>query len=667
MADTFSNDLRLRLQESGSNAGTWGDLLNGTITNIASALGQGSEAIPNASSHTITLADGTADEARSLYLKCTGGGQACTVTLGPNTISKVWIIDNATSYTLTFSQGSGASVAIAAGAVKVIATDGAGSGAAVVDTLDGLEGSLSTLAVTGALTVDTNTLVVDATNNRVGIGGTPATQLFVKSAANAANVFAIESADAAQRLQFGINTSNGGSYIFEQKAQALRFGTSDTERMRLDTKGGMGLGVAVNAGWTTDPILQVGPFAMASRATSASSLTDLGQLSTNQYWDGSNHKYIATGNSSMYTQNDGTHIFAGAPSGSAGGNITYVTGMTISATGSVGIGTSSPSTAYKLHLAGDNTMLRMQHTGSGGNGYFDLNVDSTVATINANFASSAIDFRILTGATERFRISSTGKLGLGVSAPQSNLDIDVAVDTSLGLRSQTGVIVAQYTGAPAVGNRCQIGLGYGNTYTNVSIGAVRTSATAYGTDDFIIATKAGTADAAPTERIRINSAGLLLHGTTAQISACFHGTVFNGTNFNGHVLKTTRSATGSNFAVFLNSSNQVAGAITHNGSTTVNYGASSDQRLKSNIADADDSGSIMDAIQVRKFDWIDGGAHEKYGFIAQELNNVLPNAVSSMGLPDEEDPMLGVDPSKLVPMLVKEIQSLRARVAKLEA
>ena len=85
---------------------------------------------------------------------------------------------------------------------------------------------------------DTNTLYVDATNNRVGIGtSSPATQLFVKSAANAANVFAIESADAAQRLQFGVNTSNGGSYIFEQKAQALRFGTSDTQRMVIDASG----------------------------------------------------------------------------------------------------------------------------------------------------------------------------------------------------------------------------------------------------------------------------------------------------------------------------------------------------------------------------------------------------------------------------------------------
>ena len=79
-------------------------------------------------------------------------------------------------------------------------------------------------------------ITIDSSEN-VGIGGAPATQLFVKSASNAANVFAIESADASQRLQFGVNTSNGGSYIFEQKAQALRFGTSDTERMRIDSAG----------------------------------------------------------------------------------------------------------------------------------------------------------------------------------------------------------------------------------------------------------------------------------------------------------------------------------------------------------------------------------------------------------------------------------------------
>jgi hypothetical protein len=86
-------------------------------------------------------------------------------------------------------------------------------------------------------------ITIDSSEN-VGIGGAPATQLFVKSASNAANVFAIESADASQRLQFGVNTSNGGSYIFEQKAQALRFGTSDTERMRIDASGSVGIGTS---------------------------------------------------------------------------------------------------------------------------------------------------------------------------------------------------------------------------------------------------------------------------------------------------------------------------------------------------------------------------------------------------------------------------------------
>ena len=155
MADTFNNDLRVREQEAGSNSGTWGGLLNTTISNLASAFGQGSEAIPNASTHTITLADGAADEARSMYLKCTGGGQACTVTLAPNTISKVWIISNETSFTLTFSQGSGANVAVAAGAVKMIVTDGAGATGAVTDALSGLEGAFSTVTADGGTIVST--------------------------------------------------------------------------------------------------------------------------------------------------------------------------------------------------------------------------------------------------------------------------------------------------------------------------------------------------------------------------------------------------------------------------------------------------------------------------------------------------------------------------------
>ena len=133
MASTYVNALRLNEMGTGDESGSWGTVTNLNLDMIGEAFGYGSEAIANASTHTITMADGAVDEARNFYLKCTGGGQACTVTLAPNTVSKIWILENATSYTLTFSQGSGANVAIPAGDVKVIATDGAGGGAVVYD------------------------------------------------------------------------------------------------------------------------------------------------------------------------------------------------------------------------------------------------------------------------------------------------------------------------------------------------------------------------------------------------------------------------------------------------------------------------------------------------------------------------------------------------------
>tara|TARA_R100000773_G_scaffold16882_2_gene15380 strand:+ start:14741 stop:16717 length:1977 start_codon:yes stop_codon:yes gene_type:complete len=152
MASVYTNDLRLEEIGTGEQSGTWGDTTNTNLELIAEGFSYGAEAIANASTHTITLADGTSDEARSLFLKCTGGGQACTVTLAPNTISKVWIVENATSATLTFTQGSGANVAVAAGKVKAIATDGGGSGAIVYDLFTDLSLAGSTSSATSIQT-----------------------------------------------------------------------------------------------------------------------------------------------------------------------------------------------------------------------------------------------------------------------------------------------------------------------------------------------------------------------------------------------------------------------------------------------------------------------------------------------------------------------------------
>ena len=105
------------------------------------------------------------------------------------------------------------------------------------------------------------------------------------------------------------------------------------------------------------------------------------------------------------------------------------------------------------------------------------------------------------------------------------------------------------------------------------------------------------------------------------------------------------------------------GSISNVSNTSTSYNTSSDERLKENIADANDAGAIIDAIKVRQYDWKVDGSHQDYGMVAQELIEVAPEAVSA---PEDPEEMMGVDYSKLVPMLVKEIQSLRDRVAQLE-
>ena len=152
MASTYVNDLRLNEMATGDQSGSWGTVTNLNLEMIAEAFAYGTEAIANASTHTITVPDGAKGDERRFYLKCTGGGQACTVTLAPNTVSKVWMIENATSYTLTFTQGSGANVAVLAGQVKMIATDGAGSGAVIYDLLTDV--NLAGTTVMSGATID---------------------------------------------------------------------------------------------------------------------------------------------------------------------------------------------------------------------------------------------------------------------------------------------------------------------------------------------------------------------------------------------------------------------------------------------------------------------------------------------------------------------------------
>lgn len=168
-------------------------------------------------------------------------------------------------------------------------------------------------------------------------------------------------------------------------------------------------------------------------------------------------------------------------------------------------------------------------------------------------------------------------------------------------------------------------------------------------------------------------------GTTTSLSSPAVGHLLAPASTNGIVFKIPTSAnysqicwntatSGDNGFLYFGTEGTITGrgSITYNrGSNAIAYNTSSDARLKTNIVDAPPAGDLIDAIKVRSFDWIDG-PHMDHWLVAQELYEVAPNAVSKGDDGPTIEKQWAVDPSKLIPLLIKEIQDLRARVAALE-
>ena len=160
MASTFVNNLRLEEMATGEQSGNWGTKTNTNLELIGEALGFATVNISSDADQTETVADASSDSARAIYIKVTSATLSATrtLTIAPNTIKRLHIIENATSGSqdINISQGSGANVTIPNGKTKVIYLDGAGSGAAVVD-------AFAHLSVAD-LTVDDDLIVTDDLN-----------------------------------------------------------------------------------------------------------------------------------------------------------------------------------------------------------------------------------------------------------------------------------------------------------------------------------------------------------------------------------------------------------------------------------------------------------------------------------------------------------------------
>jgi hypothetical protein len=353
--------------------------------------------------------------------------------------------------------------------------------------------------------------------------------------------------------------------------------------------------------------------------------------------------------------------------------------LRVDSAGNLGLGTSSPTsasgyTALTINNATNGGQLRLENNGSLA---YSMAVDAGNVYIAAE---STRPMRFFNNNAETMRLTSDGNLGVGTTSPANLLHINGSNSIARFSGASTSLSAYQtffnnsaaqaYFGIESSSGTGIIGTGaaYGMVLTTAS-----TNPLVFGTNN--------------TERARILAGGEFAIGKTLASESVSTGSGFGFSSPSGDPFFSVVNVLdgGANGCIYLNRRNTQAtnllisfltndgtnqsgvGSITHNGTNTA-YNTSSDRRLKENIAPADDAGKLIDSIQIVKHDWKAGG-HTRYGAIAQDLYAVAPEAVAVGDADDVEEfkNPWGVDYSKLVPMLVKEIQSLRKRVAELEA
>ena len=155
---------------------------------------------------------------------------------------------------------------------------------------------------------------------------------------------------------------------------------------------------------------------------------------------------------------------------------------------------------------------------------------------------------------------------------------------------------------------------------------------------------------------------------------------FNGNKGNGIAFKQYSSSASITPLIFYNSGAGTAGSVTYTYSS-VAYNTSSDYRLKENVQDMTNATALVKQLKPKTFEWTyDPDDTTQYGFLAHEAQAVFPTAVTGIKdatKPAERDDDGNVitgstiepqqmDHSKLVPLLVKTIQELEARITTLE-
>ena len=164
--------------------------------------------------------------------------------------------------------------------------------------------------------------------------------------------------------------------------------------------------------------------------------------------------------------------------------------------------------------------------------------------------------------------------------------------------------------------------------------------------------------------MRLDASGNLLVGHTAQVLSSKVLSQFSGATHNGIIINETADTASTAFLGFCLSETPIGSVVRVGATSAVAYNTTSDERLKSNIANSDPVLEKIMQVQVRQYDWTEGNLHQDYGFIAQELAPVLSGIVTEG---KEEADMWQLDYSRLTPALLKAIQEQQAIIESLTA
>jgi len=476
---------------------------------------------------------------------------------------------------------------------------------------------------------------------------------------------------------------------------------SNATAITIDSNENVGIGVVPEAWLSSYDALQIG--ASGSIAGISSGNENVFIFSNAYIATDGNYKYIATNEASRYLQSAGVHYFSNVASGTADTNITWNDRMVIDLSGNVGIGTSP---TQKLDVDGN---ISMSGAGTGSRYVVLGNETNTYAgslTIQAGGGSAAYG-----GGLIAYGHSHASKAGDVVAGISSGSGGSFRVNTS-GIDTGSDVFVVEASGDVVIGSGGLDVSGIGGTYTALNIRAGSGYPVLYGQTtattsnsaamQIVGATSGASAGGAAemlgviqiaaesdsstngtgyinfytgsggsvTERMRINSSGNLLAGATydgfnSRIVAYASGSGSQVRSFTAWNL----GGSGCYYFFCVNSAGQGIGSITQNGTSAVSYNTSSDYRLKENVEYDWDATTRLKQLKPARFNFIADADKTVDGFLAHEVSSIVPEAIHGEKdeVDDEGNPKYqGIDQSKLVPLLVKTIQELEARITALE-